>query len=105
MRLQSTVMIKTVNIRALKDKLSAYLRAVERGDVVLVSDRGAVVAEIRQPTLHRAALNSTEDRIRQLAEAQVMRLGLPNTPEAYRPTDLHLPAATIDAALAASRRE
>ncbi len=37
-------MIRTANIRLLKDKLSAFLRDVQRGDVVLVTDRGRVDA-------------------------------------------------------------
>jgi hypothetical protein len=44
-------MIRTVNLQTLKAELSAFLRHVQRGDVVLVTDRGRVVAEIRQPTL------------------------------------------------------
>jgi antitoxin (DNA-binding transcriptional repressor) of toxin-antitoxin stability system len=95
--------IQTVNIRVLKDKLSAYLRLVERGDVVLVSDRGTVIAELRQPTLHQAAMNAAQGRLQQLAETGGVRLGLPNTPEAYRSAESHLSAAAIDEALAATR--
>lgn len=36
-------------IRELKNKLSEYLRLVKSGEQVLVSERGVVVAEIRQP--------------------------------------------------------
>ncbi len=98
-------MIKNVNIRTLKDKLDAYLRQVQQGDVVLVSDRGTVVAEIRQPSLHSAAADATQDRLQQLADAGVLRLGLPNKPDVYRPADVHLPAAVIDQALEATRGE
>lgn len=38
--------METVGIRELKNKLSAYVRKVEAGDVVLVTDRGRVVAEL-----------------------------------------------------------
>lgn len=98
-------MIQTVNIRALKDKLSSYLRLVERGDVVLVSDRGTVVAELRQPTMHQTAIDAVMGRLQQLAETGRVRLGLPNTPEAYRSAGSRLSAATIDSALAATRGE
>ncbi len=98
-------MIKTVNIRTLKDKLSAYLRQVQRGDVVLVSDRGTVIAELRQPTLHRAAADATQDRLEQLADTGVVRLGLPNSPEVYGPAEVHLSAEVIDQALEATRGE
>lgn len=38
-----------VGIKALKDKLSEYLRAVAAGETVLVTDRGRVVAELIPP--------------------------------------------------------
>ncbi|MDZ4673304.1 MAG: type II toxin-antitoxin system prevent-host-death family antitoxin [Gemmatimonadota bacterium] len=41
--------MRTVGIRELKAHLSAVLREVQRGDVVLVTDRGRVVAELRAP--------------------------------------------------------
>jgi antitoxin (DNA-binding transcriptional repressor) of toxin-antitoxin stability system len=41
--------LKTVGIRKLKDKLSAYIREVRKGSVILVTDHGTVVAEIRTP--------------------------------------------------------
>jgi prevent-host-death family protein len=39
----------TVGIRELKNRLSEYIRAVGSGESVLVTDRGAVVAEISAP--------------------------------------------------------
>lgn len=41
--------MKAVGIRDLKNHLSAYLRLVRRGERILVTDRGEVVAEIRHP--------------------------------------------------------
>jgi antitoxin (DNA-binding transcriptional repressor) of toxin-antitoxin stability system len=41
--------MKTAGVRDLKAHLSGYLRDVGRGDVVLVTDRGRVVAELRPP--------------------------------------------------------
>jgi prevent-host-death family protein len=38
-----------VGIRELKARLSHYLREVVRGEIVLVTDRGRVAAEIRAP--------------------------------------------------------
>jgi antitoxin (DNA-binding transcriptional repressor) of toxin-antitoxin stability system len=43
--------MKTVGIRDLKANLSRVLRDVAAGDVFLVTDRGRVVAELRQPEL------------------------------------------------------
>lgn len=96
-------MVKTVNIRLLKDKLSGYLREVQRGDVVLVTDRGRVVAELRQPTYHAGALDAVEQREERLVADGVLRRGLPNTPAAYSPPAVHLPVDVIDRALAESR--
>lgn len=39
----------TVGIRELKNRLSEYIRAVGKGESVLVTDRGEVVAEISAP--------------------------------------------------------
>jgi antitoxin (DNA-binding transcriptional repressor) of toxin-antitoxin stability system len=93
------VVVKTVNIRALKDRLSALLRDVQRGDVLLVTDRSRVVAEIRKPTMSGAALDLAGERLMRLAEAGEVRLGLPNGPEAYAPSSVRLPAQIIDDAL------
>ena len=41
--------MRSVGIRELKNRLSEYLRAVRRGETVLVTDRGQVIAEIRRP--------------------------------------------------------
>jgi prevent-host-death family protein len=41
--------MQSVGIKTLKNRLSEYLRAVSRGETVLVTDRGRVVAEIVPP--------------------------------------------------------
>jgi antitoxin (DNA-binding transcriptional repressor) of toxin-antitoxin stability system len=41
--------MKTVGVRDLKTHLSEHLRDVARGDVILVTDRARVVAELRRP--------------------------------------------------------
>lgn len=41
--------MKKVGLRDLKNRLSAYVRLVRRGQSVLVTDRGQVVAELRSP--------------------------------------------------------
>lgn len=49
--------MKTVGVRDLKIHLSEHLRDVARGDVILVTDRARVVAELRSPgTNHNADL-------------------------------------------------
>lgn len=39
----------TVGIRELKNNLSRYLRRVQAGERVLITDRGTAVAELRMP--------------------------------------------------------
>jgi prevent-host-death family protein len=41
--------LKTVGIRKLKNSLSAYLKEVQNGVVLIVTDHGKSVAEIRTP--------------------------------------------------------
>jgi antitoxin (DNA-binding transcriptional repressor) of toxin-antitoxin stability system len=42
--------MKAVGTKVLKDNLSKYLRMVREGEVILVTDRDEVIAEIRRPT-------------------------------------------------------
>ena len=41
--------VKAVEVNELKNNLGTHLRDVQAGVVLLVSDRGRVVAELRQP--------------------------------------------------------
>lgn len=95
--------LKTVNIRALKDKLSAHLRDVQHGDVLLVTDRGRVVAEVRQPTVGQAAMDLAFTREQGLVERGDLRVGAPNASARYQSTGLRIAEADIDAALAWTR--
>lgn len=54
--------MRTIGIRELKAQLSRTLRDVQDGDVYLVTDRGRVVAELRQPTTPSAADLSPADQ-------------------------------------------
>ena len=42
--------MRAVGVRELKNRLSEYLRLVRNGEQILVTDRGDVVAELRQPS-------------------------------------------------------
>ena len=55
----------SVGIKALKNKLSEYVRAAAAGEVVLVTDRGLVVAELVSPRV-RADASPTERRLGEL---------------------------------------
>ena len=54
--------MRSVGIKALKNNLSEYLRAVAAGDTVLVTDRGQVVAELIAPRVREDA-SLTEQRM------------------------------------------
>jgi len=75
--------MKAVAVRELKNRLSAYLRDVAAGEVVLVTDRGKVIAELRRPT-SEALQGPTDLALERLVAAGVLTLGLPQDPEAYR---------------------
>lgn len=59
--------IKTVGIRELKNHLSEYLREVQAGVHLLVTDRSRVIAEVRKPTL-QAPLSDENPILRQWIE-------------------------------------
>jgi antitoxin (DNA-binding transcriptional repressor) of toxin-antitoxin stability system len=65
--------MKTAGVRELKAHLSGYLRDVERGDVVLVTDRGRVVAELRPPGAAEQALSPADLRYRKLVADGLLR--------------------------------
>ena len=48
--------MRAVGLKILKNKLSEYVRLAERGEIVLVTDRDRVVAEIVPPREGRSAL-------------------------------------------------
>jgi len=50
--------MKEVGIRELKNRLSEYVRQVREGEVVMVTDRGEVVAELRPPAASTELLES-----------------------------------------------
>ena len=72
----------TVGIRELKNRLSEYLRLVRTGELVQVTDRGTVVAEIQAPGLTRYAARVPAGLL-ELARRHEATLGLPNDPSLY----------------------
>lgn len=66
--------MKTIGIRELKTTLSRVLRDVAAGDVFLVTDRGRVVAELRQPEMSRAAGSPEERALARLAAMGQLRV-------------------------------
>ena len=62
--------MQSVGIKALKNKLSEYVRAAAAGETVLVTDRGRVVTEVVPPRV-RADASAAEAKM-----GELMRLGL-----------------------------
>lgn len=59
-----------VGVKLLKNKLSEYLRRVAAGEVILVTDRDQVVAELRAPT------PATREVLQDEKLAELVRQGL-----------------------------
>jgi len=85
--------MKTVGIRVLKNRLSEYLRYVRRGETIVVTDRGDVVAEIVPPG--RAHDGQLDPRLLEAARKGEIRLGRHHDPAVYhRPPVVRLPEGT-----------
>jgi antitoxin (DNA-binding transcriptional repressor) of toxin-antitoxin stability system len=83
--------VKAVAVRELKNRLSSYLREVAAGEVVLVTDRGRVVAELRRPSadVERTPVERALARLE--AEGSLVP-GLPQEAAAYRETRTRIEA-------------
>jgi antitoxin (DNA-binding transcriptional repressor) of toxin-antitoxin stability system len=95
--------MKAVAVRELKNRLSAYLREVAAGETVLVTDRGRVVAELRQPTVG-SMQSPAEQALGRLVATGVLSIGLPQDPDAYQRTAVRI-ARPSQALLDAERAE
>ena len=91
--------MRTIGVRELKANLSRILREVQRGEHYLVTDRGRVVAELRQPGTGTPSSLTPADLARlQLASSGELRLAEhPRVP--YRRTGVSLPGGTAKEAL------
>lgn len=87
--------MKAVAVKELKNRLSSYLREVSAGEVVLVTDRGRVVAELRQPT-SGLALSGHDQALERLRGQGLLVVGLPQDPRAYRGSPLRRPIDSAD---------
>jgi antitoxin (DNA-binding transcriptional repressor) of toxin-antitoxin stability system len=75
--------MKEVGIRELKNRLSEYVRLVREGEVILVTDRGEVVAELRAPQA-AGELEQKYPVLAEMARKGLVRLPLKsNGPGAY----------------------
>lgn len=74
--------MKVVGIRELKNRLSEYLRIVRNGEVVLVTDHGEAVAELRPPGEVQTDSTCPPELIRLSRRGRVV-LGAPNDAAVY----------------------
>ena len=73
--------MKTVGLRDLKNRLAAYVREVRAGEDLLVTDRGDVVAELRQPGPREA--EDLPPGVAMLARRGAITLGRANRADLY----------------------
>ena len=94
--------IKTVGVKELKNKLSAYLRDVRQGTRVLVADRDTVIAALQQPgDLFEVSIDPTL-----AAWIEQGTVSLPAAPKEPLPASpVRLPDGTAAAVLDDSRDE
>lgn len=82
-------------MKELKNRLSSYLREVKGGEVVLVTDRGQVIAELRQPT-PGTPLGTHREAVERLRTEGTLHPGLAQDPDAYLPSPLPARIASGD---------
>lgn len=96
--------MKIVAVKELKTRLSVYLREVAQGEVVLVIDRGQVVAELRRPKAE-VSFGVTEQALAGLYAEGVLVPGLPQDAQVYCRTNVRLKSAVSQSLLDAERGE
>jgi antitoxin (DNA-binding transcriptional repressor) of toxin-antitoxin stability system len=97
--------VKAVGVRELKARLSRYLHDVRAGEVVLVTDRGVVVAELRAPVPAGVQETAADRALRRLAETGGLRIGAPHDPHAYRRSPVRTRTGTARTLLDEERDE
>ncbi len=76
--------METIGIRELKNRLSKYVRKVEAGEVVIVTDRGTVVAELVPPGCAARREVALNPGLLELERRGLVRLATrPNDPSLY----------------------
>lgn len=97
--------MKAVGIKQLKARLSEYPRAVKAGEVIRVTDRDEVVAELR-PARPLPPPAESEDPIEELAAAgEITRARVAKGRWSWKAGGLDLPPGTPDALLDELRAE
>ena len=91
--------MKTVKIAELRNRLSYYLRRVERGESILVCDRDRVIARIDRVGPHAPALGSDAEWLDRLERRGVIRRATEKPTRAWLPRRPRLGADVVAALL------
>lgn len=94
--------MRTVGVRELKAHLSRILREVQSGDVILVTDRGRVVAELRRPGASSLVGSPLDRALSRMAADGSVRLAEPS-PDPYPASPITSPGGTAQDLLADER--
>ncbi|MEO7083435.1 MAG: type II toxin-antitoxin system prevent-host-death family antitoxin [Gemmatimonadaceae bacterium] len=87
--------MKTVGVKELKAHLSEYLRAVKRGEVVVVTERDQIIAELRAPRQEKEMVVNTRDALVALtASGEISPATARKKGWTWAPAGLGLPAGT-----------
>ena len=98
--------MKVVGVKLLKARLSEYLRAVRRGDTILVTDRDEVIAELRPASRLAVPRGGVEERLERLAESgEVTRAVEEKKTWTWRVSGLGLPEGIAQSLLDEMRGE
>jgi prevent-host-death family protein len=97
--------MKAIGVRELKAHLSRYLRDVQAGEVVLVTDRGRVIAELRGAPDTAHPESSVDRGLRALGARAGLTVREPHDPAAYGASPLRAPEGTGRSLLDADRGE
>ena len=74
----------SVGVRQLKNSLTRYLRLVDQGQVVLVTNRNRAVAVLKEPD--RSSARTLEEKLAGLvAEGRLLRPAKPGTIKPFKP--------------------
>lgn len=95
--------MKKFGVREVKNRLSAFLRIVERGERVAITHRGRIVAELAPPT--HVTEDEAQTELRHRARAGTVRLGAPNRPDVYPRASVLLPTRVVQDLLDETRGE
>jgi antitoxin (DNA-binding transcriptional repressor) of toxin-antitoxin stability system len=89
--------MKAVGIKQLKARLSEYLRLVKSGEVILVTERDEVIAEMR-PSRHRGQIVSDLEETLQMLDEQkeIERAVISHDKRSWKCKGLGLPVGTAN---------